>query len=176
MFERIKVDNIEHSGIPAELTLSDGEVVKGRLLIPTGRNPVDAFNAPGSFLEFERYGAERTYFSKAHVHAIKLINVPKAPNLGTRVRDLDGFDPHAILGVPAGSAFDDIKSAWHRLAKVYHPDRYSSAELPPEVAEYLAIMARRINAAFAALENANQSAKRAAVGRSTPVYSSGTRA
>lgn len=175
MFERIKVDNIEHSGIPAELTLSDGEVVKGRLLIPTGRNPVDAFNAPGGFLEFERYGGERTYISKAHVYAIKLVNVPKAPNFGARVRDLDGFDPYSILGVPAGAAFDDIKAAWHRLAKVYHPDRYSSAELPTEVAEYLAVMARRINAAYAALESANQSVRRAASGRSTPVYSSGTR-
>ena len=39
-----------------------------------------------------------------------------------------------------------------RLAKAYHPDRYATAELPAEVRDYLAAMARRINAAHAALE------------------------
>jgi hypothetical protein len=38
------------------------------------------------------------------------------------------------------------------MAKAYHPDRYATAELPQEVSDYLAAMARRINAAHAALE------------------------
>jgi curved DNA-binding protein CbpA len=42
--------------------------------------------------------------------------------------------------------------AYFALAKAYHPDRYATAELPAEVRDYLAAMARRINAAHAALD------------------------
>ena len=42
--------------------------------------------------------------------------------------------------------------SYFALAKAYHPDRYATAELPEEVRDYLAAMARRINAAHAALE------------------------
>ena len=32
----------------------------------------------------------------------------------------------------------DAKAAYHARSRVYHPDRYASAELPNEVREYLA--------------------------------------
>lgn len=32
--------------------------------------------------------------------------------------------PWAILGIPVGSAFDVIKSAWRKMALLYHPDRH----------------------------------------------------
>jgi DnaJ domain len=51
-----------------------------------------------------------------------------------------------------GAARDEIREAYVALAKAYHPDRYANVVLPPEVADYMAAMARRINAAHAALE------------------------
>jgi curved DNA-binding protein CbpA len=78
--------------------------------------------------------------------------VPKAANLGARLSDPDGFDPHAVLGLAAGASREEVRQAYFRLAKAYHPDRYATAELPEEVRDYLAAMARRINAAHAALE------------------------
>ena len=172
MFERNKIDNAEHSGVPVELAMIDGETVKGRLLIAMGRNVFEVLNGPGAFLEFEPYGGERSFIAKASISNVRMINVPRVPNLNQRLRDLDGFDPHAVLGVPASASFDEVKSAWHKLAKIYHPDRYSSAELPQEVRDYLSSMARRVNAAYAALEAPLQVVKRAAAARSTPVYTS----
>ncbi len=172
MFERNKIDNVEHSGVPVELTTLDGEMVKGRLMIAMGRHVFELLNGPGAFLEFEPYGGERTFIAKASIANVKLTNVPRAPNLNQRLRDLDGFDPHAILGVAHAASFDDVKAAWHKLAKIYHPDRYSSAELPPEVQDYLSSMARRVNAAYAALEAPLQATKRAAAARAAPIYTS----
>ncbi len=48
--------------------------------------------------------------------------------------------------------------------------------LPPEVADYLDAMARRINAAYAALETTMQAPRRVAAQRSQPIYTSGGRA
>ena len=171
MFERNKIDNADHAGVPVELAMMDGETVKGRLLFSAGRSIFEVLNGPGAFLEFEPHGGERTFIAKASIGNVRMINVPRAPNLQQRLRDLDGFDPHAILGVASQASIDEVKTAWHKLAKVYHPDRYSTAELPEEVRDYLASMARRVNAAYAALEVPLQASKRAS-NRAKPVYMS----
>ena len=51
-----------------------------------------------------------------------------------------------------GASREEIREPYVRLAKSYHPDRYATVALPPEVSNYLAAMARRIDAAHAALE------------------------
>ena len=91
------------------------------------------------------------------------------------MRDADGFDPNAILGLPLGARFEDVRAAYLAKAKTYHPDRYANAELPEEVKRYLEDMARRVNAAFSALEEPHQQSRQNAVHRLAPVYSSPTR-
>lgn len=175
MFERNKVDNVDQTSVPVELTLDDGDVVKGRLLVSIGRKPFEVLNGPGAFLEFEPYGGERSFLAKASLRNVKLVNVPRLPSLTGRLHDLDGFDPHSILGVPAQAPFEDVKAAWHRQSKAYHADRFQSVELPQEVRDYLSAMSRRINLAYAALEAPHQAKKQALQARSTPIYSSGPR-
>jgi hypothetical protein len=172
MFERNRIDNIpEASAIPVEITLADGSLVKGKLLVAVGKTVADALNAGGGFVEFEPYGGERSFVAKAQLAAVKLVGVPKAPNLNARLKDIDGFDPFAVLGVQVGSSREEVRQAYFSLAKTYHPDRYATAELPGEVRDYLSAMARRINAAHAALEVPE---KKKAM-RAEPIFTSGTR-
>lgn len=175
MFERNRVDNAEIAGIPVEITTDMGDVLTGRLLIAPARNLAEVLNSALSFLEFEPYGGERIFFAKSALRNVKLIGAGRAPDLGQRVRDMEGFDPHAILGIPRGAQMADAKAAYHARSRVYHPDRYASAELPNEVREYLAAMSRRLNAAFSALETADRAQKRAVSGRVVPVVTPGAR-
>ncbi len=175
MFERNRIDNVDHSSVPVEITTADGDVQKGRLLVAMGRSVYEVLNGTGGFLEFEPYGGERSFIAKATIANLRLVNVPRAPSLAGRARELDGFDPHGVLGVATGATFEDVKAAWHRLSKVYHPDRYQSVELPQEVRDYLAAMARRVNLAYAALEAPHQVRKQAQQARATPIYTSGQR-
>lgn len=162
MFERSRVDNVpDLTAMPVEAVFGDGTVVRGKLLIPATRSIADVLNGAGSFLEFEPYGGERTFIAKAQIASIKMLGVPKLPNLNARLKDYDGFDPFAVLGVKPAATREDIRQSYFALAKAYHPDRYATAELPSEVIEYLFAMARRINAAHAALtaEQKKQAAK-----------------
>lgn len=170
MFERNRVDNIGEA-VPVEIALADGAIVKGKLLMPTGKTVADALNGTGAFIEFEPYGGERTFLAKAHLASIRPVGVPRGVNLQARLADADGFDPHRILGLSVGAARDEIRTAYFSLAKAYHPDRYTTVELPQEVRDYLAAMARRINAAHAALEMPEK--KRAA--RAEAVFTSPSR-
>lgn len=181
MFERNKVDNGPSNNsasvaVPVEITLATGEAVDGKVLLPPGRTIWDQLNGPTSFIEVEPYAGERTYLSKAAIRGIRLVSVPGAAHLTSRLRDMDSFDPHAILGVKREAAFDEVRVAYHRLAKAYHPDRYASTDLPPEVRDYLAAIARRINIAFATLEKAYLAARaKPTYQPSTPIYTSPSR-
>lgn len=165
MFERGKSDRAQGQ-VPVNITLKDGRELIGRLLIPQGFGLIDVLNGASSFIEFEPIGGERMFVAKSALQSVKPMNLPAAPDLWAGSTEGGGFDPFAILGVKAGSTREEAREAYLSLAKTYHPDRYATAKLPPEVRDYLAVMARRINAAYEALEIEKK--KQAA--RSEPVF------
>jgi hypothetical protein len=170
MFER-KTDTQEVA-IAVEISFDDARVIKGKCLVPFQKTLTDVLNNQNPFVEFEPYGGERQFVLKTSLKAVKPIGAARAISLQTKLRDADQFDPHAILGVTGTASWDAIKAAYHARAKVYHPDRYSTAELPLEVRDYLAAMARRVNAAFAALEEPHRDTKLATAARAKPIYTS----
>ena len=179
MFERNRVDNMgqgQQIAVPAEITLDDGTEHKGRFNLPANRPVYEVLNGPALFLDFQPYGGEPSLIAKTAIRAIKLVNVPAAANLRQTQRAGELFDPHVVLGVGANASPEDIRKAYHELAKVYHPDRYATAELPHEVRDYLAAMAILINLAFQALEKSQPAVKVRADTRAAPIYTSGPRA
>lgn len=178
MFERNRVDNMVQSqqvGVPAEVTLDDGTLLKGRFLMPPTRPVHEVLNGSGLFLEFQTYGGETSLIAKSIMRSIKLVAVPAAQQLkGGRTGG--EFDPYAVLGVKTDASQEEIRRAYHDLAKIYHPDRYATAQLPEEVREYLAAMVRRINQAFRALDKPRIEQAARAAGRSEPIFTSPARA
>ena len=176
MFERGRIDNhnrsVEPIPVPVELELLDGSEAKGKLMVPAGQVPLDAINTAGGFVEFVPYAGEPRLIAKATIAAIRLAGVPRPKDLRPRSGIADDFDPHAILGVSHTAGWDEIRAAYVQQSKAYHPDRYSAATLPAEVGDYLETMARRINAAYAALETTERSVKRVRADLRPAIYSS----
>jgi hypothetical protein len=172
MFERNRVDNQDHGAIMIEATFEDGRTLVGRLSIPTGRTLMDHLNGPHAYLEFEPLEGDRAVFAKSTITSARAIAPAKSGSLTQRLRDLDGFDPYQTLGLERGTAWEEVRAGYHRLAKAYHPDRYATAELPEEVIAYLSGMARRVNAAYAVLETAYAQKRQYAKFRQEPVYTS----
>jgi len=175
MFERNKVDAVDQQGVAVEIVTDTGEKTGGRLLVGAGRTLASVLNADGGFVEFEPWGGERALIAKASLRTVKPVQPTRPESLKGRIASTEGFDPHTILGVRPGAGLDEVKIAWHRLSMAYHPDRYASAELPTEVIEYLGAMARRINAAYTALESMLQPNRKAGP-RAEPIYTSRPRA
>ncbi len=175
MFERNRPENHEQGATAVEITLDDGTMDAGKLLIPTSRSAFDVLNGPALFLEFEPYDGERRFIAKSSLKAVKLIAGAKPLNLQQKVRDLDGFDPHVVLGVAGGAPWEDIRAVYLARAKTYHPDRFAGVDLPSEVSAYLSAMLRRINASYGALEIAEHARKATVARTQTLVYSSSSR-
>lgn len=176
MFERNKVDNSrEMGGIGVEITLDDGRTLTGKLAVPVSGTLADLLNGPAAFVELEPYIGERLFLAKSGLRTIKPLAPQRVAGLPARLRDVDAFDPWQTLGLASGDGFEKAKAAYHRAAMTYHPDRYAAAELPAEVRDYLAAMARRINSAYAILEAAHAAGVRNAEARTQPIYASGQR-
>jgi DnaJ domain len=157
MFERNKVDNrsdFNNSVTTVEILLDDGNSVLGRLYHPASRALGDELNSPSQFIDFEPFGQSRTWLTKRSIQTLKVEAVPRADQLERGQASITGpnaLNPHAVLRVAADADKETIREAYHKLVRLYHPDRFASTELPPEVAEYLNAMARRVNLAYAAL-------------------------
>jgi hypothetical protein len=176
MFERNAPQSHEQAAVAVEIVLDTGVTEAGRLIIPASRTAFDVLNGPALFLEFEPYEGERRFIAKGSLKSMKLLAGARPANLAQKVRDLDGFEPHAVLGIQNGAEWDDVRAAYLARAKTYHPDRFANVDLPPDVTSYLSGMLRRINSAYGALETVHQSRKAVVVARSTAVYTSAPRA
>jgi len=166
MFERNPVDNLSAVTVAVEVTLADGETVTGRAAVPNARSVHKLMDGGEPFLYVEQFDGEASFIPKASIKALKLVTPMRPQPLNSRAADATNFDPFRVLGLSRDAPWDDIMSAYHRLAKVYHPDVYASVTLPPEVATYLTARASEVNAAFRLLKS-REAAKEAA----KPVFS-----
>ena len=130
------------------ITLTDGQELKGKLIAPPGRPLSEVLNGTTSFVEFEPFGDAKIFIAKSTLGSVGEINLAQAPSLASRLREEAFADPFAVLGLTIDAEKDEAHRAYIELAKLYHPDRFEKAGLPPEVNDYLSAMARRINAAY----------------------------
>jgi hypothetical protein len=132
------------------LTLADNQVVTVSIRLPLSRRLADALNNDDVFLDAITPSGQQQFIAKSTIKLVRPANVPRADQLDTegRVPGTPAFDPYAILKVARDANPEDIKSAYHRMARLYHPDRIASYELPDEVKDYVRTMLVRINLAF----------------------------
>ena len=132
------------------LTLADNQVVTVSIRLPLSRRLADALNNDDVFLDALTPSGQQQFIAKSTIKLVRSANVPRADQLDSegRVPGTPAFDPYAILKVAKDASPEDIKSAYHRMARLYHPDRIASYELPDEVKDYVRTMLVRINLAF----------------------------
>ncbi len=132
------------------LTLSDGSVSNVSVKLPLSNKIADALNNADQFLDVITMDGDQMFVSKSEVKQVRLVDVPKASQLNfyRRASDRATFDPYAVLKVEKGAPSDEIKQAYHRMTKLYHPDRISTYDLPAEMLEYARVMQVRINLAY----------------------------
>jgi preprotein translocase subunit Sec63 len=118
------------------------------MLVARDKTLTDTFNMPVPFFEFDDFDQGPMVIAKTSIASLRPHKMPVADQLDKKISALDKSDPYRILGLGKSAARDEIRSAYLALARLYHPDRFASTELPPEVAEYIDAMARRINIAY----------------------------
>ena len=132
------------------LSLSGGTVINVSVKLPLSNKIADALNNADQFLDIITMDGDQMFISKAEVKQARLVDVPKASQLNfyRRASDRATFDPYTVLKVAKDASADEIRDAYHRLTKLYHPDRLATFDLPPEMQDYARVMQVRINLAY----------------------------
>ena len=160
MFEKSRASNITGpvTQIPASVTLNTGERLSGTLSASGPGRLTEILNSQAPFVEFHCLDGTVLHFNKSAIISIAPLELPTADQLSRRNVDAAAFDPYNILGVTAMATPEQLRDAYVNMARVYHPDRYAAAGLPREVTDYIAAMAKRINAAWDILSRSQASA------------------
>lgn len=162
MFERNRVDNRAETLVAVEVTLADGSAVAGRAVLAPGKGVHKLLDGDESFIYLDVFDGDGRFVPKADIRGLKVLTSIKTQTVVLNIPDARNFDPYRVLGLEKGAAFEDIRDAYHRLSKLYHPDCYAGIELPREVKVYLEAMSKNVNAAFHALKYIGQ--------KSAPVF------
>jgi len=157
MFERYRPPPVTLRW-PVRLRLTDGRTEFGSVETVPGVSVADAFNADLPFIAWRGADGLDVLLSKTAILSIETVAAPVADHLKQRQAALDELSAHAILGVKPGAGQGAIRSAYRALALQYHPDRFASAGLPPEMADYVAAVFARITAAYRFLSPAGPDA------------------
>lgn len=153
MFERNPVDAAALMAVAVELTMKDGSVVTGKAGLPHARGVARLLDGPEAFLFVETFEGEVSFVPKAEIRGVKVIDTGRAQPLRMAAADATSFDPYKVLDLPRGASLDDIKAAYHKMTRLYHPDAYAGVTLPAEVRAYFDARCKQINAAFALLKS-----------------------
>lgn len=158
MFERNPVDNSSVMTVAVEIAMTDGEVVTGRAALPPSRQVHRLLEGNDPFLYLEQFDGEGRFIPRAGITSLKVVATVRSQALRLPAVDANSFDPWRVLGVEKGSPWDDVRAAYHRMAKTYHPDRFAGMDVAPEIAAYLEAKTKQINAAFRVLKSPNRHA------------------
>ncbi|KAB2851199.1 MAG: J domain-containing protein [Hyphomicrobiaceae bacterium] len=160
MFERNKVENFDRGNgrdkvsLAVEMALDDGRTLTGQIIAPAARGLSDVLNANGGFVEFEAAAGDRTFLAKSSIRSVKPRQPVRFDQLERKLKSTEASDPYQILGVNRADGPEAVREAYLKLAKAYHPDRLQGLDLPREMLEYGCAMAKRVNAAYAAVSEA----------------------
>jgi hypothetical protein len=157
MFERNPVDARSGRVLAIDVELADGTSISGRSPLAASKGPHQLLSGDDAFLFIECFDGESTFISKADIKALTIVNGAPARRLAVETgADAADLDPYRVLGLKRGASWAEVRDAYHRLAKLYHPDRFAGVELPTEVATYIEGMAKQINVAFRLLRSAHR--------------------
>jgi hypothetical protein len=160
VFERNRIETFDRGDgrnkitLAVDLVMDDGRTLTGHIIAAAGRGLIDVLNASGGFVEFETAAGERAYLAKSSIRSAKPRVHVRTDQMERRLRSAEASDPFQVLGITRGSPPDAAREAYLKLAKVYHPDRLQGLDIPREMLEYGSAMAKRINAAYAAVTEA----------------------
>jgi hypothetical protein len=138
--------------IEVSLRLVDGSIARGTLNPGLVASLDSVLNKESPFLEFTSKEGQKRYIAKAQILSVEPVEPLKKPKLAA-TKDGRFTDGYELLGIQQGCSLDEARTAFHAKVKLYHPDKFSGIELPPEVASYMSEMFRQVNTAFTELRS-----------------------
>jgi preprotein translocase subunit Sec63 len=142
----------ERHRVAVTLTFHSGDVVNGHVFLGPAQKLRDLLNNPEKFIDFEKRDSTLTLIAKRSIATISGLDLPRTDHLTRRTQNIAAFDPYQTLGVDRGANAGEIRAAYLAKARLYHPDKLASKDVPKEVSDYMNAMFIRVQKAYEELE------------------------
>lgn len=146
--------------VAASIRLMDGTILNGYVNCGLTGKLENVLSAENSFVEYTSKDGQKRFIGRHQIASVEPMDVLRSPSL--RATEAGVADPYTVLGIYKGCTLEQAKDAYHRLSKMYHPDRWTGDDIPSEIVTYVSDKFRQINAAFTALRADIQAAETAA--------------
>lgn len=148
----------ERHRVAVTLTLDSGDVLNGHVFLGQALKLRDLLNNPDMFIDFEKRDNTLALIAKRAIAMISCLDLPRTDHLTRRTQSIAAFDPYQTLGVDRGANAGEIRAAYLAKARLYHPDKLASKDVPKEVGDYMNAMFIRIQKAYDELETTRTAA------------------
>ena len=138
-------DNIKT--VDVFVTLIDGRELYGALACGLTGKIDAALNADGHFIELHDQDGDATFLAKHQIAILEKAKNGKRKQSNLQAAVAEHSNWHEVLGVSVKSTPETVKSAYHALAKQYHPDCYPT-HMPDEMRRYASDRFSEINKAY----------------------------
>ncbi len=157
----LNVKGTNHIQVPASIRLTDGSILVGTVNCGITGKLENVLNQENSFVEFMSKDGHQRFITRHQIASVEPIETTgKIPTL--HAAETGASEPYAAMGLVPGCSMEQAKEAFHRLSKMYHPDKWSGEDVPREIAKYASDKFRQINAAFTVVRAEAQKAELAA--------------
>ncbi|MEM9332638.1 MAG: J domain-containing protein [Pseudomonadota bacterium] len=127
--------------------LQDGRELRGELVCGLKPSVSQTLNSEGHFIELKDNQEESVFLAKSQITSVEPVKNGGKPLPNLQKAVIERSNWYSVLGVSSSANQEQVKDAYHLLAKKYHPDLYSG-DLPDEVRRYANEMFSRINVAY----------------------------
>jgi DnaJ-domain-containing protein 1 len=136
------------------LETADGKTVETELMVFQDESLSDVMNGRAEFVEVRDAAGKSSLVAKSFIRRVfqKADDQPQTPDAaGLGKLRLHAQDPYLILDVATSANDEDVRNAYLKLVRAYHPDKLASMELPPAILDYGEEILKKINAAYEAI-------------------------
>ena len=133
------------------LETADGEGQNVSFFLHAGDKISTLLNGGSLFIEVENDAGETVLVSKSfiwRVTADENAQKTKRESAGGEKWRHHSQDPYILLGVSSGATDDQVREAYHAMARAYHPDKLVGLDLPAILVEQGSSIFQKVTAAY----------------------------
>jgi hypothetical protein len=136
--------------IKVSLETVDGKVFDAELMIFHGESLANAINGSAQFIEITDQDGKISLLAKSFIRRLtpELVKEEKSEFPLRDTWRFESQDPYIILNVSMNASDEEVRDAYHKLVRTYHPDKFANLGLPSDMVEYGESILKKINAAY----------------------------
>jgi len=134
------------------LETADGKSVEAELVVTMEETLADVMNGRHEFIEIRDAAGKSSFIARSFIRRV-FAKAAETKQAGGHDADiaklrLHAQDPYLILDIPVVANDEEVRNAYLKLVRAYHPDKLASLELPPAIMDYGEEILKKINAAY----------------------------